>query len=86
MALAETLTAMGDTAGALALWKQVTEAHSYPRAKVQLAELYQANGQADLARAELRDVIADDEHAPAFQRGRDRFWVRRAKRLFRSFK
>src|SRR5215472_16869432 len=42
MALAETLKALGDTEGALATWKQVTENHSYPRAKVQLAELYLA--------------------------------------------
>jgi hypothetical protein len=84
MALAETLTALGEKSAALAIWKQVTEAHSYPRAKVQLAELYQANQQPDLARAELRDVVADDEHAPSFQRKRDRFWVRRARRLLRS--
>jgi hypothetical protein len=84
MALAETLSALGEKAAALGIWKQVTEAHSYPRAKVQLAELYIADQQTDLARAELRDVIADDEHAPAFQRKRDRFWVRRARRLSRS--
>ena len=83
MALAETLTALGEKDGALKLWKQVTENHSYPRAKVQLAELYLANNQPDLARPELRDVLADDEHAPAFQRKRDRVWVRRARALMR---
>src|SRR5262249_51843090 len=35
MALAETLTALGDADAALQIWKQVTESHSYPRAKVQ---------------------------------------------------
>jgi hypothetical protein len=84
MGLAETLTALGDKAGAMSIWKQVTERHSYPRAKVQLAELYIANQQPDLARAELKDVIADDEHAPAFQRSRDRVWVRRARRALRT--
>jgi hypothetical protein len=84
MGLAETLTALGDKAGAMSIWKQVTERHSYPRAKVQLAELYIANQQPDLARAELKDVIADDEHAPAFQRARDRVWVRRARRALRT--
>ena len=84
MALAETLTALGEKAIAMSLWKQVTDNHSYPRAKVQLAELYLASQQPDLARTELRDVVADDEHAPAFQRARDRFWVRRARRLLRG--
>jgi tetratricopeptide (TPR) repeat protein len=86
MALAETLTALGDKAGALAIWQQVTGRHSYPRAKVQLAELYLANQQPDLARDELKVVVADDDHAPAFQRARDRFWVRRARRVLRGLK
>jgi hypothetical protein len=84
MALAETLTALGETDAAMAIWKQVTENHSYPRAKVQLAELYIAKKQNDLARAELKDVIADDQHAPTYQRKRDRIWVRRARSLMRG--
>lgn len=84
MALAETLTALGDTDGAMLIWKQVTDNHSYPRAKVQLAELYLARDQKDLARTELRDVIADDQHAPTYQRKRDRVWVRRARALIRK--
>jgi hypothetical protein len=84
MALAETLTALGETDTAMNLWRQVTERHSYPRAKVQLAELLLARNQRDLARAELNGVISDDEHAPAFQRNRDRVWVRRAKALLRQ--
>jgi hypothetical protein len=81
MALAETLTALGDTDGALKIWQQVTAEHSYARAKVQLAELYLAKNQPDAARAELQDVLNDDRHAPAFQRKRDRVWIRRAKNL-----
>ena len=84
MALAETLTALGEHESALNLWKQVTESHSYPRAKVQLAELYLANRQPELARAQLNEVLADDAHAPAFQRRRDRVWVGRAKGLLRK--
>ena len=84
MALAETLSAVGEKDAAVNVWKQVTENHSYPRAKVQLAELYLARQQADLARNELTDVVADDQHAPAFQRYRDRVWVRRARRLLRT--
>ncbi len=84
MALAETYGALGETDAAFALWKEVTENHSYPRAKVQLAELYVARNQPELARNEVREVLADDVHAPAFQRKRDRFWVRRARSLARK--
>ena len=84
MALAETLSALGETEAALGIWRVVTQNHSYPRAKVQLAELYLAKNQNDAARSELNDVLADDQHAPAYQRKRDRFWVRRAKALMRK--
>jgi hypothetical protein len=84
MALAETLTALGETDLALKIWQQVTAEHSYARAKVQLAELYLAQNQPELARPELNDVLSDDVHAPTFQRKRDRFWVRRAKGLMRK--
>lgn len=83
MALAETYSALGQTDAAFNIWKQVTENHSYPRAKVQLAEIYIARNQPDLARPELHDVISDDVHAPTFQRKRDRVWVRRAKGLMK---
>src|SRR5215470_4158595 len=52
MALAEALTALGQTDAALRIWQEVTQNHSYPRAKVQLAELYLAKNQPDLARTE----------------------------------
>jgi tetratricopeptide (TPR) repeat protein len=81
MAYAEALTALGEENAALAVWQKVTANHSYPRAKVQLAELLAAKGEPDGAKAELRDVLSDDVHAPAFQRKRDRVWVRRARRL-----
>jgi hypothetical protein len=86
MALAETLSALGETEAALQAWRQVTANHTYPRAKVQLAELYLAKNQPDPARTELQDVVADDAHAPAFQRKRDRVWVWRAKGLLRRLK
>lgn len=81
MAYAETLGALGESDRALPMWKQVTEQHSYPRARVQLAELLIANNDPEAAQAALREVIADDPHAPAFQRRRDRVWVRRAHSL-----
>jgi tetratricopeptide (TPR) repeat protein len=84
MALAETLTTLGENDAALGIWQWVTAQHSYPRAKVQLAEMYVARNQLDLARMELKDVLTDDAHAPVFQRKRDRVWVRRAKGLARK--
>src|SRR5260370_5582566 len=80
MALAETFSALGEKATAMDIWKQVTENHSYPRAQVQLAALYAANQQSEVARAELKEVVADDDHAPAFQRARDPIWVRPPRR------
>lgn len=84
MALAETCAALGDTTRAVEIWQQVTQQHSYPRAKVQLAELYLATNRPELARPELEDVVAEDAHAPAFQRKRDQVWISRAKRLLRQ--
>lgn len=84
MALAETLMALGETDNALLYWQHITQNHSYPRAKVQLAEIYLAKQQNDLARVQLKDVVSDDVHAPAFQRKRDRMWIGRAKALMRK--
>jgi hypothetical protein len=84
MALAEALTALGETDNAIQYWQHITQNHSYPRAKVQLAELYIAKNQLDAARSQLKDVVNDDVYAPAFQRRRDRIWIRRAKGLMRK--
>ena len=86
MGLAEVLAALGETDAAIATWKRVTENHSYPRARVQLAELYLTRKEPALARAELEEVLADAPHAPAFQRRRERLWVKRAKKLARALK
>ena len=83
MALAETLTALGEADDALHYWQHITQNHAYPRAKVQLAELYLAKKQPDLARAKLQEVLAEDPHAPAYQRRRDRVWIGRARSLLR---
>ena len=86
MALAETLAALGETDNALQYWQHITQNHSYPRAKVQLAGLYAAKNQNDLARAQLKEVLSDDVHAPAFQRRRDRVWIHRAESLMGRLK
>jgi len=84
MALAETVAALGETDNAILYWQHILQEHFYPRAKVQLAELYITKKQFDLARVELKDVVSDVAHAPAFQHRRDRVWFRRAKTLLRS--
>ncbi len=83
MALAETLGALGQNEAAVTIWCRVLELHSYARARVQLAELYARLQRNELARAELNEVIADDAHAPGFQRKRDRPWLRKARALLR---
>jgi len=84
MALAETVAALGETDNAILYWQHITQNHSYARAKVQLAELYLAKNQTDLARAAIQEVLGEDPHAPAFQRKRDRVWVWKAKALARK--
>ena len=81
MAYAETLTALQETDAAFDLWKHVVDNHSFARAKVQFAELCLIRKQPELARTQLNEVIADDAHAPVFQRRKDRVWVSRAKSL-----
>lgn len=81
MALAETQAALGEIDEAIATWQRVTENHTYARARVQLAELFARQGRANEARAELTEVLSDDAHTPAFQRRRDRVWIKRAKKL-----
>lgn len=83
MALAEVQTALGRLDEAHATWERVLAAHAYARARVQFAELLVRKGQSDAARAQLREALADDAHAPLYQRRRDRVWMRRARRLLR---
>ncbi len=84
MALAETYTAMGEKDAAVRTWRRVLDDNAYARARVQLAELYAAQGDKENARAEVAEVLADDTHAPAFQRKRDRVWIKRAKKLLKT--
>lgn len=81
MALAETATALGQAEVAIQLWQRVLAHYSYSRARVQLAELYLAKGEKDQAREQLREVIDTDAYAPAFDRKRNRVWLKRAKKL-----
>lgn len=83
MALAETQAALGEKEAAFRSWQRVLGNHGYARAKVQYAELLLERGDQAAARHELNEVIEDDLHAPRFQRGRDKVWVRRARSLLR---
>lgn len=81
MALAETRMALGDAAGAIAVWEQVVSEHTHARARVQLAELLAARGQPDRARQLADEVLAEDKIAPAYQRQQEQPWVVRARKL-----
>jgi hypothetical protein len=81
MALAETYGVLGRNEEAIGAFEQVLQANGYARAKVQLAQLYIAGNRPGDARVLLRETVEDDLHSPAFQRKRDRVWVRQAKKL-----
>lgn len=81
MALAECFSALGDARRAMETWQGVVENYSYARARVALAECYLAAQQPQLAKARLQEVVADDAHAPAYERRQERVWIRRARRL-----
>jgi hypothetical protein len=86
MALADCFSALGNAMQTMQVWQRVVENYSYARARVALAECYLASGQPELARAKLQEVVADDVHAPAFERRHERIWIRRARRLLASLK
>jgi len=81
MALAETYAVLGRQTEAIREFEQVLQANGYARAKVQLADLYLANKRANEAQNLLRETLDDDAHSPAFQRRRDKVWIRQAKKL-----
>jgi len=81
MALAEANTALGQAEAAIQIWERVLQSHSYARARVQLAELQLARQQFEAAREQVCEVIESDAHAPAFDRRRNRVWLRRARKL-----
>jgi hypothetical protein len=81
MALAEAQTLVGRKSDAAASWRKVLETNSYPRARVQYAELLAETGDREGARREVDEVIEDEKHAVSFQKSRDKVWVSRAKKL-----
>lgn len=83
MALAEAQAALGHNDAAIATFRRVTTSHTYARARVQLAELLAATGDAATARTEVAAILTEDRHAPAFHRRRELPWLRRARKLSR---
>jgi hypothetical protein len=83
-ALGEAYAALGRKEEAIASFNRVIESHSYAHARVRLAELLLETGQAEAARQRLNEVIEDDKHAPAFQKQRDRHWVKKAGQLLKQ--
>ena len=86
MAYAETLDKLGQKDAAIETWKSVLEHHSYARARVQLAQLHAERGEKEAARKELADFLADEAHGVAFQKNRDKPWIKKAKALLRQLK
>jgi hypothetical protein len=81
MALAEAQTQAGDVEAAAANWRRVLELNSYPRARVQYAELLERRGDRQEARRLVDEVLADSSHGPEFQKSRDKVWIARARKL-----
>jgi hypothetical protein len=84
MMYAETLAQLGEKDASLAAWRKVLEHHTYSQARVNLAQLLLEKGEKEEARRELQDVIADAGHGPAFQKKRERAWVKRARALLKK--
>lgn len=84
MVYAESLGQLGEKDAAITAWKNVLERHTYSQARVQLAQLLLEKGDKDSARKELQEVVADAGHGPAFQRKREKAWVKRAQELLKK--
>ncbi len=79
MALGGVFSKLGDLPRAIAAWKSVLEGNTYSQARVLLGEAYLAQGQTDLAKEQLEEVVNDGSHTPEFQRRKEKHWVRRAR-------
>ena len=66
------------------LYEYFLRKHSYTEVQLEYAQALLQSGQGGEGRKALEELIRDAEHAPKFQRQRDRRWVREAKRLLKS--
>jgi tetratricopeptide (TPR) repeat protein len=84
MTLAETQAATGNVDAALATWRHVLSLYSYPRARVQYADLLIQKKDYAEARKSLEELINDAPYVTKFQRKREKVWFDRAKASLRS--
>lgn len=84
MAYAETLAKLGERDASITAWQEVLQNHSYARARAQLAQLYLEKGMREEAKHELTELLADEAHTAAFERKRDRVWIRQAKAMLKK--
>jgi hypothetical protein len=84
MSLAETQAASGQIDAAVATWRQVLALYSYPRARVQFAELLIKKQEYAEARKSLEEVVNDQPYVTKFQRKREKVWFDRAKSALSS--
>jgi hypothetical protein len=84
MTLAETQAATGRVDAALATWRQVLSLYSYPRARVQYADLLIQRKEYAEAQKSLEEVVKDAPYVTKFQRKREAVWFNRAKAALRS--
>ncbi len=74
----------GNFTDACNLYAYFLRKHSYTEVQLEYARALRQSGQGGEGRQVLEELIRDAEHAPKFQRQRDRGWVREAKRLLKS--
>jgi hypothetical protein len=79
MTLAEAQTAAGQKDAARGSWQKVLSLYSYPRARVQYAELLVERKEYAEARKILQEEISDEPFEPGYQRKKEKVWLRRAR-------
>ena len=74
----------GNFVDACNLYEYFLRKHSYTEVQLEYAQVLIGSGKSAEGRKALEELIRDAEHAPKFQRQRDRRWVREAKRLLKA--
>ncbi len=82
--LARSLAKLGRTAEAETAFGRLLELSSSSESLAVAAEFYLAQGRAEEAREIARRLLARKVTMPAFQRRRDRVWLRRASKVIRA--
>lgn len=75
---------LNDMETAHTCYGEITKKYTYPRARIEYAELLNRTGDHDEAVALLKRVVADGLHAPRYQARAERRNLRRARALLRT--